>query len=170
MFGQTQHSPVRTPNLPDKCPMTSTNLQACGLFLSARCWILYFLILFVSFFQAFLLNAKIFGGGKGKNLSREKLNEKDLGPFSLPYWKMLGHQFPFHWQQNGCQHQTKQNKQPSPPLKGKPKKCRNWAVSKNINYLWWIVKLFKEWNSSWNRVSFAIVGESLFSFIIGLQG
>jgi len=30
-----------------------------------------------------LFNAKIFGGGKCKKLSREKLNEKDLGPFSL---------------------------------------------------------------------------------------
>ena len=29
MSGQTQHSPVKTSNLPDKCPMTGANLQAC---------------------------------------------------------------------------------------------------------------------------------------------
>ena len=29
MSGQTQHSPVKTSNLPDKCSMTGANLQAC---------------------------------------------------------------------------------------------------------------------------------------------
>ena len=29
MSGQTQHSPVKTSNLPDKCPMSGANLQAC---------------------------------------------------------------------------------------------------------------------------------------------
>ena len=28
MSGHTQHSPVKTSNLPDKCPMTGANLQA----------------------------------------------------------------------------------------------------------------------------------------------
>ena len=28
MSGQTQHSPVKTSNLPDKCPMSGANLQA----------------------------------------------------------------------------------------------------------------------------------------------
>ena len=28
MAGQTRHSPVKTSNLLDKCPMTGTNLQA----------------------------------------------------------------------------------------------------------------------------------------------
>ena len=30
MSGQTQHSPVKTSNLPDKCPMSGANLQACS--------------------------------------------------------------------------------------------------------------------------------------------
>ena len=30
MSGQTQHWPVKTSNLPDKCPMSGTNLQACA--------------------------------------------------------------------------------------------------------------------------------------------
>ena len=30
MSGQTQHSPVKTLNLLDKCQMTGTNLQACS--------------------------------------------------------------------------------------------------------------------------------------------
>jgi len=29
MSGQTQHLPVQPSNLPDKCPMTSANWQAC---------------------------------------------------------------------------------------------------------------------------------------------
>ena len=29
MSGQTQHAPVKTSNLPNKCPMTGTNLEAC---------------------------------------------------------------------------------------------------------------------------------------------
>ena len=29
MSGQTQHSPVKTSNLPDKCPMSGANLQPC---------------------------------------------------------------------------------------------------------------------------------------------
>ena len=29
MSGQTKHWPVKTSNLPDKCPMISANLQAC---------------------------------------------------------------------------------------------------------------------------------------------
>ena len=33
MSDQTQHSTVKTSNLPDKCPMTGANLQACiGVF------------------------------------------------------------------------------------------------------------------------------------------
>ena len=31
MSGQTQHSPVKTSNLRDKCPMTVANLQACNV-------------------------------------------------------------------------------------------------------------------------------------------
>ena len=31
MSGQTQHSPVKISNLPDKCPMTGANLQACSM-------------------------------------------------------------------------------------------------------------------------------------------
>ena len=31
MSGQSQHSPVKTSNLPDKCPMSGANLQACLL-------------------------------------------------------------------------------------------------------------------------------------------
>ena len=31
MSDQTQHLPVKTSNLPDKCPMTGANLQACIL-------------------------------------------------------------------------------------------------------------------------------------------
>ena len=30
MSGQIQHSAVKTSNLPDKCPMTRANLQACN--------------------------------------------------------------------------------------------------------------------------------------------
>ena len=30
MSGQNWHSPVKTSNLPNKCPMTGTNLQACN--------------------------------------------------------------------------------------------------------------------------------------------
>ena len=29
MTGQTRHLPVKISNLPDKCPMTGANLQAC---------------------------------------------------------------------------------------------------------------------------------------------
>ena len=42
MSGQTQHSPVKTSNLPDKCPMSGANLQACDN------------IYFVSFTVAFI--------------------------------------------------------------------------------------------------------------------
>ena len=36
MSGQTQHSPVKTSNLTDKCPMTGANLQACCWFFKVR--------------------------------------------------------------------------------------------------------------------------------------
>ena len=32
MSGQTQYPPAKTSNLPDKCPMTGANLQACWSF------------------------------------------------------------------------------------------------------------------------------------------
>ena len=52
MSGQTQHWPVKTSNLPDKCPMSGANLQACCVKTVVERWLVNSVVLNFSRFAS----------------------------------------------------------------------------------------------------------------------